>query len=161
MSAWLDAGLPDAVADQASAVEPPTDGMSPGDLLTAAADAADASTDPKPSDAASTLDLPADHHGRDDVPLEAPPSQDASVDVPRTADLPAASNDLAEERFDGGGTDACQAVANSTFLSTENHECGPSYRDDPLYARIARAVDALLEHSNVVAPSTYSSRWSS
>jgi hypothetical protein len=27
-----------------------------------------------------------------------------------------------------------------------------SYRDDPLYPRIARAVDALLGHSNVVTP---------
>ena len=50
------------------------------------------------------------------------------MDITTAADLAtdrsAGSDGALEARLDTGFADACQAVANSTFLSTEEHECG-------------------------------------
>jgi hypothetical protein len=148
LSTKPDASFLDAAVDVASAAEHPADMVSATDLPVAAADAADTSPNERPADAVPAADLALDTTIGKDVQVEAAPTPDTTADLasvldlaidggvvgdlgqdnPRGADLPAdkpVSNDLAvEARLDSGYTDACQAVANSTFLSTEGHECG-------------------------------------
>jgi hypothetical protein len=148
LSTKPDASLPDAAADIASAAEHPPDVASAPDLPVATADVADTSANERPADAAPAADLAPDTTIGRDAPVEAVPTPDATAEMPSApdlaidrgvasdlgqdrangADLPTekpAGNDLAlEARLDSGYADACQAVANSTFLSTEEHECG-------------------------------------
>jgi hypothetical protein len=152
LSGKQDASRPDAAADLASTAEHPADEASPTDMPVARVDANDAGPTERPADAAADLapeatiggDMPAGG----DTPVEAAPTPDTASDLPSAgdvandrgvagdlgqdltsgADLPAEKPlgyDLAvEARLDGDFADACQAVANSTFVSTEPHECG-------------------------------------
>jgi hypothetical protein len=72
----------------------------------------DARTAGDPSDAASASDLPAD----------TPPDVAMAPDLPM--ETRAASEDLGDAGGDPTYADACEAVANSTFLSLAELECG-------------------------------------
>jgi hypothetical protein len=65
---------------------------------------------------------PIDSHGSDDGSGESAEIPDTTSDLKSVPD--SATDGGRASAVDSGFADACQAVANSTFLSTEPHECG-------------------------------------
>jgi hypothetical protein len=129
LSAKPDASPPDAATDLASPAERPPDAAHATDLPVAADLSPDASgANDAPAETAPAPDAPADLPSGVDLAPDKGVTPDFGQDGAGSTDLPAetpANRDVAvETRTDSGYADACQAVANSTFLSTEPHECG-------------------------------------
>jgi hypothetical protein len=78
------------------------------------------------TDAASIADLPPDTRASSDLSVEVVPTPDAPIDMPSLPDL--ATDHASDLAFDlapeAAPADACEAVANATYRSTQEHECG-------------------------------------
>ena len=140
LSAKPDGGLPDSAADVARAPEPPPDADLAPDLTSTPDRQADTVSAPDlaadvrvtadvSSDAAGAPDRPVDATNVIDLALEGGPDLladgvNASDRVVDTVDTRLADEGTSEANGDSSYGDACGAVANLTFLSVEEHECG-------------------------------------